>query len=671
MSDEISLMRERMGQQLRERLPFNPVDGVDITGANVSRLQLSMEGFGWSDHRFVTAEQATANGWAVAATAKSVQIEVRDPANGTVAGRKLFNAANVLGMPSIEAMFALSDQDLLKMRQSADSGLQQPAPSPSPGLAAEVEAEEGFEIGPAAQPEVEVAAQAVEPPFDEQRFASSAPLKAAPDFAVMAPYWRNGLHNFDGVELSKDINRVAEAQKLNKDKAALDKLLSTYAKASRLGLEVVDRQKLLDDLEYRANRAEPATLAGGELVRDLDGAYRPAAGGLPLVTDKGATLALRNKSDLACRGAMELAKAKGWTAIELKGSQKMMASAWLEAKVMGIEVVNFVPTAKDQEKLAERMAQEARKREAQAQREQAETLVEVHPVVDPMGKQVLATVSQTVQHSPPSGPTQGPSDAQTQTVTRTVARVEGLVREDVSAQVELPAAANAPRERSVGEAGAEVSRSIDAILTEQHQERAAIAALEGVSNEGAPSARLMRHGVAPYLHNGSNNESYFAELELQDGSIVAVWGKDIERALHDAGAQVGDMIALDEVGREPVTVAGKQVHRVQWLATVHERALQSNKGAERDGAGEAEQQASVEQPVQRTPSTGTYIGPIVRIENGRFAQKTGRDPDKVVWHDVSVLGGKSPVVGGEPVEIHYGLAGGKLKTPDRQQELSR
>lgn len=57
-------------------------------------------------------------------------------------------------------------------------------------------------------------------------------------------------------------------------------------------------------------------------------------------------------------------------------------------------------------------------------------------------------------------------------------------------------------------------------------------------------------------------------------------------------------------------------------------------------------------PERVMATTGLHVGPIVAIEDGRIAQKIGRDPDKVVWHDLTTLKGPTPTIG-RMAEIEY------------------
>ncbi|MES2879206.1 MAG: LPD7 domain-containing protein [Pseudomonadota bacterium] len=196
-------------------------------------------------------------------------------------------------------------------------------------------------------------------------------------FAVMAPYWRDGLHNFAGLAMAEEINKAIKTEQLAGDKNAITRLLAAYPKARNFGIDVVGESQYLDDPWRKANPCEPKTLVQGQLVRDKEGAYRPKAGGMALLQDQGDALVLKSKGAEAYQGAMELALSKGWKAIELKGKPAMLADAWLEARMLGLDVVNYAPTDLDRAKYAERLAKESQRKAA----EQSSELVEVRPAV--------------------------------------------------------------------------------------------------------------------------------------------------------------------------------------------------------------------------------------------------------------------------------------------------
>ncbi len=65
---------------------------------------------------------------------------------------------------------------------------------------------------------------------------------------------------------------------------------------------------------------------------------------------------------------------------------------------------------------------------------------------------------------------------------------------------------------------------------------------------------LIEHGGARYQHNPGNSRSYFVTYRDASGSDHTVWGVDLERAMSESGARVGDAIALENLGRRLVTI---------------------------------------------------------------------------------------------------------------------
>ncbi len=176
-------------------------------------------------------------------------------------------------------------------------------------------------------------------------------------FAVHTPYWLNGLHNLEGLELAEEINKQVQASMLTGKEDSIKQLLLAYPTAKQLGLNVVDEQIYLNDAWRKRNLAQPKDLMGGLFVRDKDGAYRPAGGGRAVLIDQGDTLKLK-AGEKSLDAAVELAKAKGWTAMSLAGKPKVVEAAWIAAQLAGIEVTNYTPTKEAQAKLSERLAQQ-------------------------------------------------------------------------------------------------------------------------------------------------------------------------------------------------------------------------------------------------------------------------------------------------------------------------
>jgi hypothetical protein len=68
-------------------------------------------------------------------------------------------------------------------------------------------------------------------------------------------------------------------------------------------------------------------------------------------------------------------------------------------------------------------------------------------------------------------------------------------------------------------------------------------------NEG-----LIEHGEAPFDFGKDNKLSYYVRTVDDAGQERLYWGKDLPRALDEAGARIGDVIAATWVASKPVTV---------------------------------------------------------------------------------------------------------------------
>ncbi|ACT52110.1 LPD7 domain-containing protein [Methylovorus glucosotrophus] len=73
----------------------------------------------------------------------------------------------------------------------------------------------------------------------------------------------------------------------------------------------------------------------------------------PALLDDGQKLRIVNKDLETFQAAIELAHAKGWTAIQVKGSERFRAEAWYQASLKGLQIEGYVPTEKDLIRLSE------------------------------------------------------------------------------------------------------------------------------------------------------------------------------------------------------------------------------------------------------------------------------------------------------------------------------
>lgn len=65
---------------------------------------------------------------------------------------------------------------------------------------------------------------------------------------------------------------------------------------------------------------------------------------------------------------------------------------------------------------------------------------------------------------------------------------------------------------------------------------------------------LVDYGSAPYQNQPENSPSYFVSLRGESGKVTTLWGLDLERAIDDAKAEIGDQVQLGRSGKQRVQV---------------------------------------------------------------------------------------------------------------------
>lgn len=76
-------------------------------------------------------------------------------------------------------------------------------------------------------------------------------------------------------------------------------------------------------------------------------------------SDHGNRLATRGSHPEVVRSLVEIAKARGWESITIKGSDEFRRSAWMEAARSGLQVAGYKPTDLDLAELAQRPSSNA------------------------------------------------------------------------------------------------------------------------------------------------------------------------------------------------------------------------------------------------------------------------------------------------------------------------
>ncbi|WP_155638975.1 LPD7 domain-containing protein [Burkholderia multivorans] len=235
-----------------------------------------------------------------------------------------------------------------------------------------------------------------------------------------------------------------------------------------------------------------------------------------------------NRPDIA-ESMAEMALAKGWTHIHVKGHEDFRRAVWLEAAVRGIGVTGYAPTEQDRASLAELMQTRMTNRVEQ---------------MGMTGVPAVATVSEPVP-AKETAP-QSPADRR-----QPDAKLDALPL----ATVMISSTAWAPESEFRGE--------------------------------------LVAHGRAPYQNRAGAQVTYFATLREASGNQLTVWGAGLERAIAESGAQAGEQVHLANYGRRRVAaevpavdarggVTGTEwrtIERYVWRANVEPRDRQPTAGA--------------------------------------------------------------------------------------------
>jgi hypothetical protein len=241
-----------------------------------------------------------------------------------------------------------------------------------------------------------------------------------------------------------------------------------------------------------------------------------------------------NRPDVV-ESMIDMAHAKSWQRIRVSGHEAFRSEVWLQATLLGIEVSGYEPKAADLARLAD--ARQAR----------LDNRIEVAP---PTTVTMTATgLRGRADARPPASPATPSASAATVNGASSPAPAHGAAQESRTARADRNMASDepdAPR-RYVGE--------------------------------------LREHGSAPYLHNPARSDSYYVVFSDQAGVDQAVWGVDLERAMRESGAGIGQQVVLENLGKRLVTVRvpvfdgegkvigeeDKDVYRNTWQIEVIQR----------------------------------------------------------------------------------------------------
>ncbi|MBN3786580.1 LPD7 domain-containing protein [Burkholderia sp. Ac-20353] len=240
-----------------------------------------------------------------------------------------------------------------------------------------------------------------------------------------------------------------------------------------------------------------------------------------------------NRPDVV-ESMIDMVRAKSWRRVRVSGHEAFRSEAWLQGTLLGIDVSGYEPKAADLARLAD--ARQARQ----------DNRIEVAAEVD-------ATAAAGAQ-----------------------GRADDRAVASSALQVDPGAAVN----------GASPSSSVHAPASEPPIPEAN----RNAANDDADAPRryageLREHGGAPYQHNPARSDSYYVVFRDEAGTDQVVWGVDLERAVREANAEIGQQVTLENLGKRFVTVRApilddegrvigeeeKDVYRNTWQVEVVQR----------------------------------------------------------------------------------------------------
>lgn len=297
--------------------------------------------------------------------------------------------------------------------------------------------------------------------------------------------------------------------------------------------------------------------------------------------DKGRRLATEHNDPEVAKAMIELAEAKGWNSLKVKGTEEFKREVWLQASLKGMEVSGFQPRDVDLAKLEDLRKETDRKAD-----------------------KALNSIEQTPERA---------RTAEREEPRRQAQRAEPA---DRSAVVD-------EQQRGLSDQQRQAVEAIKAVMrgrgdSEKAVDMAAAIAAERFQTNRVYVGKVLEHGAAPYEDNPKNENSYYVKLQTESGERK-VWGVDLPRALEEGKVKVGDDVALAYQGRQQVTVKVKE--RDDKGQVVGESEITTNRNTwdvrKLDQVREEVKQKLAERSGDRQPIVKVYDRDAARTDTAR------------------------------------------------------
>lgn len=347
-----------------------------------------------------------------------------------------------------------------------------------------------------------------------------------------------------------------------------------------------------DDLQ--AEVAIPTSLAKRYLIAENKFYFRDDPN-LLAFEDKGKRLATEHNDPMVARSMVELAHAKNWGSIKVKGTDEFKREVWLSASFRGIQVEGYQPREIDIARLAELRGELRPKQQNSIER------------------------GQDREKAEPRLPSSTSPARESYTIPSATAEDRDDTYRNLSKQQRVAV------------------DTLRAILTQRGDSARAIEmatelASERFQQQRVYVGRLLAHGRAPYENKPDEKMNYFVTLRTINGERT-IWGVDLERGVNAGGIQTGDDLALVYRGKKRVKVlanerddagklTGKQINTEVNRNTWEVGKLDKMRDEARTRAETAAQHSDRNQPI-----VPVYDVPAPR-RNKAIEPRPAREPDQ-------------------------------------------
>lgn len=284
-----------------------------------------------------------------------------------------------------------------------------------------------------------------------------------------------------------------------------------------------------------------------------------------------------NRPDVV-ESMVDMAAAKSWRRIRVSGHEEFRGEVWLHGSLLGIEVSGYEPKAADLARLAD------------ARQGRLNNRLEVDASLRVAGRPIYVAERSSATSAPM--PTAGSTD--------------------------------------VSDSAAPMSLQRDAEPVQPHEAKRHPAAGDEPDTPRRYTGELREHGGAPYQNNPARSESYYVVFRDATGADHVVWGVDLERAVRESGAQPGQQVTLENLGRRLVTVKAPVLDERGVVVGEDERDVHRNTWQVEVMRQERTEAESVSRPGHLAGTEVTPVSTNARESGQALRRSSVSDEDKVL-----------------------------------------